>query len=134
MTTSIAPESVSTGRLWAGGIITGLVVAFLVFDGVTKIMRVAPVVEASQKLGMTTGSLPAIGLVLLLCTALYVIPSTAILGAILLTGFLGGATAIHVRAESGAFPVVFSIAFGVLAWAGLVLREPRLLWWILQRQ
>jgi hypothetical protein len=133
MTSSIAPESLSPVRLWAGGIITGLVVAFLLFDGVTKIMRVAPVVEASQKLGMTTGSLPAIGIVLLICTALYAVPSTAILGAILLTGFLGGATAIHVRAESGTFPVVFSIAFGLLAWLGLVLREPRLFWWILQR-
>jgi len=72
--------------------------------------------------------------VLLTCTAIYAIPSTAILGAILLTGYLGGAAAIQVRAGSGAFPVAFSIVFGILVWVGPVLREPRLLWLILQRQ
>ena len=71
---------------------------------------------------------------LLACTAIYSIPQTAVLGAILLTGYLGGATAIHVRAASGLFPIAFSIAMGVLAWAGLVLRDPRLLWTILLRQ
>ena len=71
---------------------------------------------------------------LVACTAIYAIPQTAVLVAILLTGYLGGAVAIHVRAGSGAFPIVFSIAFGVLAWVGLILREPRLLWTILLRQ
>jgi len=64
---------------------------------------------------------------------IYLIPKTTILGAILLTGYLGGATAIHVSARSGAFPVAFSIGFGVLVWVGLVLREPRLLSLILLR-
>lgn len=90
--------------------------------------------EASEKLGVSRESLLSISIVLLACTAIYVIPQTAVLRAILLTGYLGGATAIHVRAGSGAFPVVFSIAFGVLVWVGLVLREPRLLWTILLRQ
>ena len=107
---------------------------FLAFDGVTKIIQVAPVVEASKKLGITSDSLLGIGIVLLTCTAIYAIPSTAILGAILLTGYLGGAAAIQVRAGSGAFPVAFSIVFGILVWVGPVLREPRLLWLILQRQ
>jgi hypothetical protein len=74
-----------------------------------------------------------IGVLLLVCTAIYSIPKTAVLGAILLTGYLGGATAIHVRAASGAFPIAFSVVFGVLAWVGLVLREPRLFWLILSR-
>jgi hypothetical protein len=73
-----------------------------------------------------------IGIVLLVCSAIYAVPQTAVLGAILLTAHLGGATAIHVRAGSGVFPIVFSIAFGVLVWVGIVLREPRL-WAILLR-
>ena len=124
----------SNGRLWAGGIITGLVVLFLAVDGAAKVIQVAPVVEASGKLGFSRDSILGIGIVLLACTTIYSIPPTAVLGAILLTGYLGGAAAIHVRAGSGAFPVAFSIAFAVLAWVGLVLREPRLCWTILLRR
>jgi hypothetical protein len=107
---------------------------FLAFDGVSKLMKVAPVLEASEQLGIPVHTIVGIGIVLLGCTAIYAIPRTAVLGAILLTGYLGGATAIHVRAGSGAFPIVFAVAFGVLVWLGLVLREPRLLRTILQRQ
>jgi len=127
------PLSPSSAMLWAGGIVTGLVVLFLTFDGVTKVLKVAPVVEASGKLGVAPSTLLGIGVVLLTCTAIYAFPRTAVLGAILLTAYLGGAVAIHVRAGSGAFPVAFSIAFGALVWVGLVLREPRLLWTILLR-
>jgi hypothetical protein len=66
--------------------------------------------------------------------AIYVNPKTAILGAILLTGYLGGAAAIHVIARSGVFPITFAIGFGVLVWTGLILREPRLIRWILLRE
>ncbi len=117
----------SPARLWAGRVLSGLVILFLVFDAVTKILRVAPVVEATEKLGLPGGTIPGIGVVLLVCTAIHAFPRTAILGAILLTGYLGGAAAIHVRAQSGAFPVAFSILFGVLAWAALAMREPGLL-------
>jgi len=86
------------------------------------------------KLGLPPHTVRGIGIVLLACTAIYATPQTAVLGAILLTGYLGGAAAIHVRAGSGAFPVTFSIAFAVLAWVGLVLREPRLYWTILLRR
>lgn len=134
MPTDTQPASLSNAMFWAGWIISGLVVLFLAFDGVTKIIKVAPVVEASEKLGIPPHTLLGIGIVLLACTAIYSIPRTVVLGAILLTGYLGGATAIHVRAGSGLFPVAFSIAMGVLAWGGLVLREPRLLWTILLRQ
>lgn len=125
---------VSNVRPWLGAIITGLVVLFMAFDGVTKIIRLAPVVEACEKLGLGANSIVGIGIVLLICTTIYAIPKTAILGAILLTGYLGGAAAIHVVARSGAFPVAFAIGFGLLAWGGLALREPRLLWLILSRQ
>ena len=134
MSTDVEPALVSNGRLRAGGIITGLVVLFLAVDGAAKVIQVAPVVEASGKLGFSRDSILGIGIVLLACTTIYSIPPTAVLGAILLTGYLGGAAAIHVRAGSGAFPVAFSIAFAVLAWVGLVLREPRLYWTILLRR
>lgn len=124
--------TVSTAALWAGRIVTVLVLAFLAFDGVAKILKTAPVMKASEQLGFSPDTTVVIGIVLLACSAIYAVPQTAVLGAILLTAHLGGATAIHVRAGSGAFPVVFSIAFGVLVWVGLVLREPRL-WAILLR-
>jgi hypothetical protein len=134
MLTNTQPATVSTAALWAGSIVTILVVAFLAFDGVAKILKTAPVMKASEELGLSPDTTVGIGIVLLACSAIYAVPQTAVLGAILLTGYLGGATAIHVRAGSGAFPVVFSIAFGVLVWIGLLLREPRLLWTILLRQ
>jgi hypothetical protein len=119
---------------WTGAILTGVVVLFLAFDGISKVLRVQPVMKASQQLGQPANTIVPIGIVLLACTVIYVIPQTAVLGAILLTAYLGGATAMQVRAEGGTFPVVFSIMTGVLAWAGLLLREPRLLWTILMRQ
>ena len=128
------PQNASNGMLWAGWIITGLVILFLVFDGGTKVLKVAPVLEACEKVGLTTDRVVAVGAILLVCTALYSIPHTAVLGVILLTAFLGGAVAIHVRAGSGAFEIAFAIGFCALAWLGLVLREPRLLWAILLRQ
>lgn len=128
------PASIPTWRRWAGRIVSGLVGAFLVFDGVTKVLRIPPVVEASQQLGLELESIAGIGIVLLACTLLYAVPRSAILGAILLTGYLGGAAAIQVRAGNGAFPVAFAVGFGVLVWAGLALRDPRMLGWILRRQ
>ena len=124
----------SPGAFWAGAIISVLVILFLVFDGVTKIIKVKPVLDASMQLGIPESRVVGIGILLLACTALYAVPTTAVLGAILLTGYLGAAVAIHVRAGSGTFPVIFSLMFGVLTWFGLILREPRLLWTILMRQ
>lgn len=134
MPTDTQLTSSSNGAIWTGWTITGLVVLFLIFDGVAKIMKVAPVLEATQRLGVPQTTLLGIGVVLLVCTAIYAIPQTAVLGAILLTGFLGGAAAIHVRAGSEPFPIAFSISFGVLTWVGLILREPSLLWTILLRR
>jgi hypothetical protein len=117
-----------------GVVLTTLVVLFLAFDGITKVIRVTPVMEACQKMGISPNMAGAIGLLLLACTLIYVIPRTTILGAILLTGYLGGAAATHVIQRSGAFPIAFAIGFGVLVWAGLILREPRLVRWLFRRQ
>ena len=116
-------QSVSKKSLWAGRIISTLVVLFLLFDAVAKLMKIAPVLQAFTQLGFSTSLAVPIGAVLLVCTILYMIPPTAILGAILLTAYLGGATVTHLRAGQ---PFYFPIIFGVLVWGGLYLREDRL--------
>ncbi len=118
-----ATQAVSKTSLWSGRIISTLVVLFLLFDAVAKLMRIAPVLAAFTQLGFSTSLSVPIGAVLLLCTILYVIPPTAILGAILLAAYLGGATVTHLRAGQ---PFYFPIIFGVLVWGGLYLRENRL--------
>jgi hypothetical protein len=125
-------ETTASGVFWAGWVITGLVVLFLIFDGTTKVLKVAPVIEACERLGLTANTAVGVGAVLLGCTALYAIPQTAMVGVILLTAFLGGAVAIHVRGGSGIFEIAFAVGFCGLAWLGLVLREPRVLWTILR--
>jgi hypothetical protein len=132
--TSAQLSSSSQGMPRLGACLTGLVVLFMAFDGITKVIRVTPVMEACHKMGISPNMAVGIGILLLACTAFYAFPKTAILGAILLTGYLGGAAATHVVARSGIFPTAFAIGFGALAWAGLVLREPRLVRWILFRQ
>jgi hypothetical protein len=124
----------SRGRLWAGAIIGALLVAFLILDAVLKLLMVDAVVKASEQLGLPVSVTPFIGVLLLICVAIYVIPTTRILGAILLTGYLGGAIAIHVRAGNGTFPVVFATTIAVLVWVALVLREPGLFRLLLFRQ
>jgi hypothetical protein len=118
--------SVSKGARWAGRIVSAVVVAFMIFDGVTKLVKVRQVIEATVRIGFPENTIVGIGVVLLVCTALYVIPKTSVLGAILLTGYLGGATAANVRAGSAAFNTAFPIIFGVLVWLGVFLHEGRL--------
>jgi DoxX-like protein len=117
--------TLSSGRIWAGRIMSWLPALFLIADAIMKMMKPAFVVEANVQLGYQPNVIVPLGVVLLLITVLYLIPRTAVLGAILLTGYLGGATATHVRVEDGVFNVVFSIAFGVLIWGGLFLRDRR---------
>jgi hypothetical protein len=126
MQSSAESASVSKGSLWAGRIISGLLVLFLIFDGVTKAIKVPQVVEATVRVGFPESTIVGMGIALLVSTALYVIPQTSVLGAILLTGYLGGATATNVRAGTGVFNASFPIIFGVLVWIGLYLRESRL--------
>jgi hypothetical protein len=134
MPTHSFTQPVSKARFWAGAIIAGLVVVFFIFDAVAKLIQVEAVIKASEQLGLPLSVTPAIGFLLLFCTLIYVIPRTSVLGAILLTGYLGGAIAIHLRAGNGAFPIVFAATFGVLVWVALVLREPRLFGLILMRR
>lgn len=109
-----------------GWILSALPALFLLFDGAMKLVKPAPVVEATVQLGYSESVLVGLGITLLTCTILYLIPSTSVLGAILLTGYLGGAVASHVRVGEGLFPVLFPVVFGVLLWGGLLLREARL--------
>lgn len=114
------------GSLWAGRIVSWLIALFLLLDGVAKLFKPAPVVEGTVKLGYSESVIVPLGIVLIACTVLYLIPRTAVLGAILLTGYLGGAVATHVRAADGAFGVIFAVVFGVLLWLGLYLRDQQL--------
>jgi len=126
MQAAVVSAPVSKSSVWAGRSISALIVVFMVFDGVTKVMKAQQVIEATVRIGFPEDSIVGIGAALLVCTALYVIPQTSILGAIMLTGYLGGAVAGNVRAGSGAFNTSFPIIFGVLVWLGLFLRERRL--------
>ena len=126
METIAAERSISKGRVWSGRVLTTLVVAFLVFDGVTKVMKESHVMAAAVQLGFPGYTMPIIGCILLVCTLIYVIPRTAVLGAVLLTGYLGGAVAVQLRIANPAFETLFPIFFGALVWAGLCLREPRI--------
>jgi hypothetical protein len=120
----IQAGSASRGRIWTGRVLTALMVPFLAFDGVTKVFKEQHVMAASGRLGFPAGTMPLIGGILLICTLIYVVPRTASLGAVLLTGYLGGAVASQLRAGSPAFENFFPVIFGVLVWAGLFLREP----------
>jgi hypothetical protein len=117
---------ISRKLLWTGRIISALPVLFLLIDGVMKLFKPAVVVEATIQLGYPEGVILGLGIVLIACTVLYIIPKTSVLGAILLTGYLGGAVATHVRVSEGLFPVLFPVIVGVLIWGGLWLRDDRL--------
>ena len=117
----------SKGRLWTGRIMSAPPALFLLVDGVGKLIKPAPVVEGTVQLGYPESVLLGLGIVLLTCTVLYTIPRTAILGAILLTGYLGGAIATHVRVGSPLFShILFPVYLAVLIWGGLYLRDERL--------
>lgn len=111
---------------WTGRIISGLAVLFLLFDGVIKLINIQPVVDSSIQLGLPVDLAPRVGILLLVCLAVYLIPQTAVLGAILLTGYLGGAIAIQARSGAELFSLVFPLIIGALLWGGLFLRDPQL--------
>ena len=121
--------STSSKALWAGRIMSGLVVFFLLVDAGYKLIRPlpAPAVEAFGKLGYPVELAAGIGILLLVCVAFYLVPRTSVLGAILLTGYLGGAVASHVRVGDPWFShSLFPVYIGLLLWGGLYLREGRL--------
>ncbi len=108
-----------------GTVMSGLIVAFLVFDGAIKLAPIAPVTETMAALGYSGDPMLArgLGIVTLLCALLYAIPRTSVLGAILLTGLLGGAIATHLRVGSPIFShLLFGAYLGLIAWGGLYLR------------
>src|SRR5262245_2321092 len=104
----------TAGVTWAGRILSGLPALFLLVDGVMKLIKPEMVVKSTVELGYPESVILPLGVVLLACTVLYLIPQTAVLGAILLTGYLGGAVATHVRVEGGMFPICFPVVFGAL--------------------
>jgi len=126
MSAVLESAPVSKGAQWAGYIVTALPAVFLLLDGIMKVIKPAFVVDATVKLGYAEGVIIPLGIVMVICTVLYLVPQTSILGAILLTGHLGGAVATHVRAGGGAFPILFPVIIGVLIWGGLYLRDSRL--------
>ena len=112
--------------LWTGRVLSLLPALFLLVDAVMKLVKPAVVVEATLKLGFPESSILVMGVTLLISTVLYLIPRTAILGAILLTGYLGGAVATHIRDSAPLFNDLFPVVFGVMLWGGLWLRDSRL--------
>jgi hypothetical protein len=124
---TIAPNPSHAARRWTGRILGALAVLFLTFDAVAKILLVKPVVEGSAKLGFTPDSVFAIGIVLLACVICYVIPRLSIIGAVLLTGYLGGAIATHVRMGDPLLThTLFPIYVAAIVWGALYLRDDRL--------
>ena len=127
--TQVATQSGSLSKksLWGGRVLSGLVTAFLLFDAVIHLLKPAPVVEAFAKLHLPLSLAVDLGIIELLCLALYVIPATSILGAILLTGYLGGAVAIQVTTSNSLFgEILFPVYVGAILWGGLYLRDERL--------
>jgi hypothetical protein len=117
----------SAGQRRTGWGISGVVVAFMLFDAVGKLIKPVQVVDAFARTGWPVELSVPLGIILLVCTVLYMIPGISVLGAILLTGYLGGAVATNLRLENPLFTnTLFPVYFGVLVWGGLWLRERRL--------
>ena len=119
-------HSISSKRQWAGRIMSGLPALFLAVDGGMKLFKPPVVVEATKQLGYPESVIVGLGSVLLASTLLYLVPRTSILGAVLLTGYLGGAVATQVRVGAPLFNIVFPVVLGVLLWGGLWLRDSHL--------
>lgn len=125
--TTALTEPPSTKKLWVDRMLTILAVLFMTFDAIAKVIRAPQAVQATTaQLGFPESAVIKIGLLLLGCTLVYVIPRTAPLGGLLLTGYLGGATAANVRVGDPLFETMFPILFAIWIWATLILRDDRL--------
>jgi hypothetical protein len=126
MVESLTPAPLSKGAVWTGRVLTGLIVVFLLFDGIIKLVMIQPVIDTFNQMGYPVKHAYLIGVIDVACAILLAIPRTAVLGAVLMTGLLGGAIATHVRIDSPLFShTLFGVYMGLIAWAGLYLREPR---------
>jgi hypothetical protein len=124
--TTTGTATTSRAALWTGRVLSGLMVAFLMFDAVAKLARLEPVVKGTAELGYPISTIVPIGIILLCCVVLYLIPRTAVLGAVLLTGYLGGAIATHVRVAHPLLShTLFPIYVAAFIWGGLYLRDRR---------
>jgi hypothetical protein len=124
-TTTARPGSTRTA--WTGRIMSGLAVAFLIFDSLGKLLEVQPVIDGTKQLGYSPDLVFGLGVTLISCVLAYLVPWTSVLGAVLLTGYLGGAVATHVRVGSPlATHVLFPTYIAALLWGGLMLRDARL--------
>jgi DoxX-like family len=123
----VTTQGLATAKVkWIGWIMSGLIIAFMAFDGGIKLVPLQPVLDASSQLGLPKGAgfARGLGFLALTCTALYAIPRTSILGAILLTGYLGGAIAMQLRVGAPLLShVLFGVYLGLLVWGGLWLRN-----------
>jgi hypothetical protein len=120
--------------LWTGRILSGLAVLFLAFDAVIKVVNIQPVIDSSLQLGLPVDLAPRIGALMLVCLAVYLIPRTSVLGAVLITGYLGGAIAIQARVDAPLFSLIFPAILGALIWVGLYLRDSHLRAFVLQKR
>jgi len=116
----------SRGLLWTGRVMSWLPGLLLLLDGVMKIVKPEQIVKATVEVGIPESVIRPLGIVLAACSVLYLIPRTAVLGAILLTGYLGGAVETHVRLEDSWFNILMPVMFATLLWGGLVLRNQRM--------
>jgi hypothetical protein len=123
---TIENAGISLFRIWASRILTAVSALFFLMDGGLKLFKPPFVIEATARLGFPDSTIVGIGVILLVCTVLYLIPRTAVLGTILLTAYLGGAVASNVRIDTPFFNINFPRLFGVMAWASLALRHKRL--------
>lgn len=113
--------------LWTGRVLTALGALFLLFDGVTHVIQIAPVAEAMNQLGYPVSLALTIGIIELICLLLYLVPSTSLFGAVLLTAYLGGAVATNLRIGAPLFSnILFPVYVALFIWGGLYLRDERL--------
>lgn len=121
------PEQISKSKLWTARIMSGIVILYMLLDGVAKIIQPKPVVEGTLALGYAEHHILIIGILALISAGIYAIPKTSFLGAVLLTGFWGGAIATHLRMDDPLFShVLVPFYLAMLAWGGLYLRDKRI--------
>ena len=123
--TAIQNPNASRRTLWAARIIGGIAILFLLMDGVGKLINPPPVTEATVALGWPEHLILFLGILVIACVLLYLIPATSVLGAVLMTGYLSGAVATHVRIGSPTFSIIFPIILGLMLWAALYLTDAR---------